>query len=100
MISWRMDRRITLRALVETQDATGEPVQSWSTFATVWSERRDTRGSERFQSDQVLPIRSTVFIMRWLAGVRETMTILDVDGSVYDIKGLAERAHRIFGDNR
>jgi SPP1 family predicted phage head-tail adaptor len=39
-------QRVTLQALVETDDNYGQPVQSWQAVATFWSEVRFLRGVE------------------------------------------------------
>jgi len=84
-----LDRRVTIQTNTPTQDAYGEPIESWSTFATVWAKRGDVRGRERFASEQELATRTATFRMYWLDGVHERMQIVDEDSTVYDIQGIA-----------
>lgn len=84
-----LDREIVIQSFTETQDASGQPVQTWVTFASVYANRRDVRGQERFASDQRMAIRTAVFRIRWLAAVTEQMQIIDA-GSTYRITGIAD----------
>ena len=80
---------VDIQSLTATQDATGQPVESWSTFATVYANRRDVRGRERFEADQTIAVRSATYRIRWLAGLNETMRIVDA-GTTYRIVGIAD----------
>jgi SPP1 family predicted phage head-tail adaptor len=84
-----LDREIVIQSFTEAQDASGQPIQTWVTFASVYAHRRDVRGQERFTSDQRMAIRTATFRIRWLAGVTEEMQIVDA-GSTYRITGIAD----------
>ena len=84
-----LDRRITIQQSTDTQDAAGQPIAAWSTFAAVWAGHKDMRGRERFASEQDLAVRTVTFRMYWLDGVHERMRVIDEDGTVYDIQGIA-----------
>ncbi len=83
-----LDRRIVFQSASEVRDSHGEPIATWSTFATVWAQRKDVRSQERFTSDQRLAVRSAMFRLYWLAGIDEAMRIID-DGATYEITGIA-----------
>jgi len=85
----KLDRQITIESATVAQDAAGEPIKTWATFATVQAQRIDVRGQERFTSEQDLAVRTATFRIRWLAGVDEEMRIVD-ESSTYEIKGIAD----------
>lgn len=84
-----LDRRVTIQQSTSTQDAYGQPIESWSTFVTVWAKKMDVRARERFTSDTELATRTSTFRIYWLDGVDEKMRIVDEDSTVYDIQGIA-----------
>jgi len=89
MQSGRLDRRIVIQSASTTQDASGQEIETWATFATVWAERKDVRGGERFTSQQQLATRTATFRLRWLAGIDETMRVVD-DGTTWNVLGVAD----------
>ena len=84
----RLDRLITIEQNTPTTTS-GEPVPAWATFATVYAMKSDQRGREFFDAQQVVAERTTVFRIRWLAGVTELMRIV-FDSITYDIKAISE----------
>ena len=50
MQAGKLRQRLTLQTTAPAQDAHGQPIDSWSTLATVWAEIVPTRGYERFVS--------------------------------------------------
>jgi len=84
-----LDHSIVIQSATTTQDASGQPIQSWLTFASVLAARRDVRGSERFTSEQTLATRTAVYRMRWLSGINEKMRVVD-DGVTYGVMGIAD----------
>lgn len=64
------DRPVILEQLVETQDESGYPIQSWTVLAPIeWMHREDIRGAERFVSQQEVATVDSV----WLMGYRPDM---------------------------
>jgi SPP1 family predicted phage head-tail adaptor len=53
MQSGKLDQRITIQSLTETQNSLGETVNSYSTVATVWGRVVTERGTEAFESARV-----------------------------------------------
>ena len=84
----RMDQRIAIEELTETQDAQGEPVAVWTEWASVWAEVRDLRGREYFQAQAVQSAIDTIFFIRHIENLTHKMRIWH-GGSAYDIKGIA-----------
>lgn len=71
----RFDRRIVIQSKTNISDNYNQPVPTWATFATVWASVDDKSGSESFRADQLTAYRSTVFTIRYLSGLNETMRI-------------------------
>ena len=67
------------------QDAAGQPVTTWTTFATTWARVVSTKGSENFKSDQFSPEVTHIVYIQWIAGVLPMMAILTPDGIYLDI---------------
>lgn len=87
----KMRRRLVIEQPVSTPDGQGGFTTVWTTFATVWGEVKTSSRSERWFSDQVQPVGSHKIVIRWTAGLVETMRVkLDsVDVSrTYQIKGI------------
>jgi SPP1 family predicted phage head-tail adaptor len=83
------DRLITIQHASVIQDASGQEIEYWEPFASVWASRKDVRGSERFSSDQRFAARAGVYRMPYLSGLHEEMRIVD-DGATYSIIGIAD----------
>jgi len=79
-----MDRRLVLQVNTPAQGVTGEPVESWSTLATVWGRRQDTSGSERNAEGQEIAKVITSFTIRWRSDVNAANRIV-YDSITYDI---------------
>jgi SPP1 family predicted phage head-tail adaptor len=89
----RLRHLITIEAPVSTQNAYGEPVVTWSDFASVYASREDLTGRELFAAQQVKAELTTRFTIRYLAGLSETMRIV-LDGVYYDIQSVADTEGR------
>lgn len=64
-----LNRRVVVQQQSTTQDAIGQPVLTWTTFATVWADIRHSSGVESIKADA---LTSTV---RASIRVRYTRTI-------------------------
>lgn len=93
MIVGRLDRRITIEQPTASQDAYGEPVESWGALATVWAQVQPLRGEERFEAQQVGAERTVRFRIRYRSDVTEQMRVV-YDGDVYDITAVLELGRR------
>jgi SPP1 family predicted phage head-tail adaptor len=95
-----LDRHIVLEKKTTVQDEFGQPVETWTTTKTLWANRRDLAGLERFRANQEMAERTSVFTFRWFAGLnagdwrikqgKTTTSAGDVVDLIWDIKGLAE----------
>lgn len=80
------DVRIVIQQEVRTNDLYNQPTKtSWTTFATVWAILDDKSGSESYKADQLTAARSTLFTIRYLSGLKETMRI-SYNNRFYDIQ--------------
>lgn len=89
MRAGRMDRRIVIQSVSRVQDASGEPLESWSTLATVWAAVSPIRGNERFVDSQEKAERTTRFRIRYRSDVTADNRI-SYDGNIYDIEAVIE----------
>lgn len=88
-----LDRRITIeRATSVTDPASGEPILTWSTLATVWASRSDVTDGEKLAGGQVLATLVSRFVVR-STPITKASTPLDRlthDGEVWEITGIKE----------
>ena len=82
-----MDRRIVIEQSTETTDSYNQAIKTWSILATVWAQVEDKSGSEGYQAEQLTTVRSTVFTIRYKAGIEERMRIL-YRNRYYDIHSI------------
>jgi SPP1 family predicted phage head-tail adaptor len=77
-----------------TQDSYGEEIKTWSDVATVWAERKELRGEERWAAQQTQAKIEAVYRIRWMAGLTPVHRLIDADGRVYDIQVALEIGRR------
>lgn len=89
MRAGRLDRRITFQRFASTQDEFGQPIETWSDYATVWARVEPLRGRERFEAQREHAEVDTRFHIRYRADI----TVLDriaYEGDLYDIEAVIE----------
>ncbi len=84
-----VDRRITLQMSTSTQNASGEPVESWSDIATVWAQVTVQSVTEQHEDGQDHATAQADFLVRWRSDVNAGDRVLHA-GRVYDISGVNE----------
>lgn len=67
------------------QEAGGQPVSTWTTFATMWARVVSQGGSELFKAQQFDPEVTHLVYIKWMAGLLPTMAIQLDDGTYLDI---------------
>ncbi|HEX9768436.1 MAG TPA: phage head closure protein [Kiloniellales bacterium] len=87
-----MDREVTIEQR-SLSTGTPDPVETWTTWATVWARRLDRTGMEVFRAGREEREGATVFRLRWIAGLSAEMRLVE-DGVVYDIQSIAELGRR------
>jgi len=89
-ISGRLDRQIVIESPAVAQDASGEPVETYSTFATVWARKLSIkRAAEAFKFEQRVGTKNVVWEIRHRTDLTNRMRVL-FDGVYYDIVGIEE----------
>jgi SPP1 family predicted phage head-tail adaptor len=89
----KLDRRITLQRSTQGQGLHGEPIETWSDFATVWANAYSGSGREFSAARQVNAEVSMQFQIRYLDGLTTTMRIL-FEGKFFDIDRFSEVGRR------
>jgi len=93
MQAGRLDRRIKIEQRVETPNAVGEAVISYTLLADVWAEKKFMSGRELFTAAQFVPEGQVTYRIRYLNGVNEKCRIVDNEDT-YDITYIAEIGRR------
>ena len=88
-----LGRRITFQTFTTVQDATGEPIKTWTDLITVAASKLDVTGRERFTARQELAQETTVFRIRYRTDITGQARIV-YDSKTYDIEGIAELGRR------
>jgi len=89
-----MDRRVTLQRATITQNDYGEEISTWTDIATVWAERREIRGAERWQAQQAVATVEVKYIIYYRDGLTPVDRLMDIDGKIYDIHAALEIGRR------
>lgn len=92
-----LDRRITIQGKSITQSDSGEEVVTWSDVATVWAEKVEIRGLERFSIKQIVGHSVKTFRIRWSAAVSQITVEHRIlfDGRIFDITDIRELDRRV-----
>lgn len=85
-----LDRRITIQSAIETQDASGQPIQTWSDLAADEpAEYLPVSGMERFAARQYQAIAVARFRIRYRTDITRKMRLV-YEGETYDITAAEE----------
>ena len=76
---------IVIEQPTETLNALGEPVQTWTTFASPRASIEHREVGERFSDGRIFSERRTRFGLRWLNGVTAQMRVRYA-GRLFDLK--------------
>lgn len=95
-----LDRRIVIERLTEgSQNGFGEPSATWSTFVTLWAQRRDVSDSEKVAAGQRDTARISRFTIRSSSDAKSISSLdrISCDEALWNILGVKETAE---GRNR
>lgn len=97
MLSSKLSSRVQIQARSSDQDALGQPLEAWSTIATVWADIRMKSGLEAIKGGVV---SSTVQAsVRIRSGVAVDSSMRVVHGAaVYQVLAVLPDAGRAFVD--
>jgi SPP1 family predicted phage head-tail adaptor len=91
----RLDELYDVERATVVQDETGEPIETWTVWKSVWLGRQDVMAAERFRANQDMAIETTVLVGHYLPGLRHDDRLRRrQDGAIFDIVGLAELGRR------
>lgn len=71
-----LTERITIEQPATTQNAVGETVLAWSTFATVWAKVESLSGREAERYGEIVGFSGHKVTIRALAGVSTSMRVI------------------------
>lgn len=87
MEAGKLNRRVTVKELSDSQDAAGQPVQTWADVATVWAHIRHLSGVESIKADADTSVVKASVRIRRMAGVDAGMRVYH-GSTVYEIKAV------------
>lgn len=73
--------RVQIQQQSATQDAVGQPINTWTTVATVWADIRHQRGMEIVKSDMQMSMLKASIRIRYRAGVTPAMRVVHSTGT-------------------
>lgn len=86
-------QRITIQENTPTRNDSGELIESWSTWATVWGAVEPLAGREYFNAHQVTSEVDTRMRIRYRDGVTPQMRVSS-DGRIYQIHAVVRVEER------
>jgi SPP1 family predicted phage head-tail adaptor len=85
--------RIVIEQATETQNALGEPIETWLPLAVVWASREDVTGREAYAAQQISADVTTRFTCRYMPFITDGLTAkmrIVSDEVAYDIASIAD----------
>mgnify|MGYP002265685874 CR=1 FL=1 len=77
----------------ESNDTQGQPIKTWSTFATVHAAVEPLTGREYFAAAQINAETTTKITIRYQAGITQKMRV-SYDSKIYNIDGIKNIGER------
>ena len=71
-----LNSRVVVQQQSTTQDALGQPVLSWSTFATLWANVRHTSGVEAIKTDAIASVVRASIRVRYRGDLTAAMRVI------------------------
>lgn len=103
MQAGELRHRVTIQELVDGQDPSGQPIQTWQDVATVWAAVEPLRGREFWDAQQVAAEETVRIRIRYRAGIETAMravwngvpyalqAVTDVDGRHRELELIGRR---------
>lgn len=85
MQAGKLNSRITIEQRTTTQDENGQPVETWTTVATVWAHIRHLGGLESIKADADVSILKASIRIRYRTGLDAGMRVVH-GANTYDIE--------------
>ena len=87
MDSRGLRRIVSLRQRVSTQDETGQPIETWNEFASVWADIYNRTGAESLRADKDVSIVQTSIRIRRRTDVTAAHRVY-FGSTIYEIKAV------------
>lgn len=87
MQAGKFNNRIIIQQRTSTQDAIGQPVQTWSDVATVWADIKHPSGLAAIKADADVSLVRASIRIRKRAGIDAGMRVVR-GADVYDIQAV------------
>ena len=96
MDAGRLDSRIVLKRRQAGANGFGEPLDEWTTLATVWAHVAPVSDGERWRAGETLAAKLCRFTIRWstLAAAINPRDQIEYDGRTWDIQGVKTLGRR------
>jgi len=98
MNAGQLDRSIELQTQTTARDNFGQPVETWTTLATVWGNKSDRVASEAISGGQVVEVLRTIWTIRHRTDIDSRHRLRYREGggwSYYYITGVQEIGRRV-----
>lgn len=82
-----LNTRVTVQQQSTTQDELGQPVQTWSTFATMWADVKQNSGMTMVRGDADISVVRASIRVRYRADITAAMRVL-AGATVYQIQAV------------
>lgn len=92
-----LNQRVTIQQRTTTQDAIGQPVETWATVATVWASVRHLSGIESIKASADVSVVKASIRIRYRTGVDAGMRVV-AGSATYDIQSVMTSHDRAFLD--
>lgn len=71
-----LSRRIKVQSRAGTQDALGQPVETWSDTLSAWADVRTRGGLETIRDDREQPVGKVSFRIRYRTGITTAQRVV------------------------
>lgn len=71
-----LNSRVVVEQQSTTQDALGQPVLTWSTFATLWANIKHTSGIETIKADALTTVTKVSIQVRYRTDIKAAMRVV------------------------
>lgn len=75
MQAGKLKNRVVIQQQSATQDAVGQPMSTWSTYATVWANILHQKGAESIKADAMTSTLRASIRVRYKAGITSAMRV-------------------------
>ena len=82
-----LDTQIIIQSQTQTQDATGQPVLTWTTWNTVWADVIPIKNDEIVAADRKTETSNYRARIRYISGLTEDMRVV-FNSKNYDITSI------------